>query len=48
MDGSTGRQENFFHNVVQSEGGALLAGNSINTSGGDVVFGKNLQHTLTD
>jgi hypothetical protein len=46
MDGSTGRQENFFHNVVQSGGGALLAGNSINTGGGDVIFGRNLQHIL--
>jgi hypothetical protein len=48
MDGSTSRQENFFHNVVQSGGGVLLAGNSINTRGGDVIFGKNLQHTLAD
>jgi len=39
MEGSTSRQENFFNNIVQSGGGLLLAGVSINTGGGDVIVG---------
>jgi hypothetical protein len=48
MEESTNRQENFFNNIVQSGGGVLLAGNSINTGGGDVIFGRTLRHTLVD
>ena len=39
MEGSAGRQENFFNNIVQSGGGLLLAGVAIDTGGGDVIFG---------
>ena len=39
MEGSTSRQENFFNNIAQSGGGLLLAGVTIDTGGGDLIFG---------
>jgi hypothetical protein len=39
MEGSISRQENFFNNIVQSGGGLLLISITIDTGGGDVIFG---------
>ena len=33
------RQDNSFQNVTQHGAGVLFAGNSLNTAGGDIIFG---------